>query len=66
MADKRWSPTWDLSTIPDDLILSEAGKRYNARRVRRSGGSAWSVHLHGYSRCRCPKCTERREARKAS
>lgn len=65
MADnKRWSPSWDLSTIPDVLIASEAGRRNNAKRQKRSGGVVWGVHRTNYPRCRCAKCAEKRAARK--
>lgn len=60
----RWSPNWDLSTVPDVLIASEAGRRNNLKRQKRSGGVVWSIHRANYPRCRCAKCTERRASRK--
>ena len=60
MVGKVWTPAWDLSTIPDALLASEAGRRNNARRKKRSGGTVWSAHREDYSRCRCAKCTENR------
>lgn len=35
---KPWTPDIDLSTVPDEVILSEAGRRQNARRKARGGG----------------------------
>lgn len=60
---KRWSPNWDLSTVPDVLIASEAGRRNNAKRVNRSGGVVWGNHRPNYPRCRCEKCIEKRAQR---
>lgn len=34
----NYKPTWDLSTIPDDLIIQEAGRRRAAMRQTYSGG----------------------------
>ena len=63
---KSWSPNWDLSTIPDVLVSSEAGRRNNAKRETRSGGVVWNVHRPNYPRCRCQKCTDKRASRKVA
>lgn len=34
----RYSPDWDLSTIPDDKIRSEWGRRTAALRAVKTGG----------------------------
>jgi hypothetical protein len=34
----KWSTDWDLSTIPDVFLLSEAGKRANRRRLNVHNG----------------------------
>ena len=33
-----YKPSWDLSTVPDDLIIAEAGRRRAAMRTERNGG----------------------------
>jgi hypothetical protein len=65
--NEYWEPSWNLSTIPDSLILSEAGKRNNAKRQTRSGGAVWKIHRPKYSRCRCLECIgERKEQERSS
>jgi hypothetical protein len=55
-SNKRWSANWDLSTIPEELVLSEAGRRNNAKRTTRAGGVIWGMHRPDYPRYRCAKC----------
>ena len=43
MSKFTWTDDIDLSTIPDDVLLSESGRRQSARRKKRRGtGSSWS------------------------
>jgi hypothetical protein len=55
-----WTPSWDLTSIPDEAFYSEAGRRSNFRRKVKSGGVLWGAHRPKYSRCRCAKCMEKR------
>lgn len=34
----KYRPTWDLSTIPDDIFQSERQRRVSAARRTRAGG----------------------------
>ena len=34
-----WKPSWNLASIPDDLLLSEAGRRNAAKRTAPLGGA---------------------------
>lgn len=34
----KYSPKWDLSTIPDDKLKSERARRNSAKRLKPTGG----------------------------
>lgn len=67
----NYKPTWDLSTIPDNIWASELGRRCVARRVRPSGGArpgagrpkklavcqACGSGPYGYRELRAHKCS---------
>jgi hypothetical protein len=44
----KWNPTWDLTTIPDELLKREWARRNSLRRRVRRGGRAPS--------CLCGEC----------
>jgi hypothetical protein len=52
---KSWHPSWDLSTIPDQLLQSEAARRNVAKR-KVFGGPQPVMH-------RCIWCKEEKTAR---
>jgi hypothetical protein len=39
-----YRPTWDLSTIPDDRLRSEWGRRNSGRRKVKRGGTSGGRH----------------------
>jgi len=57
--EEHYRPTWDLTTIPDDQLYSEVGRRRGAHRKLPSGPKA---------RCacgECPLCRHRERMRRA-
>ncbi len=57
---KPWRDDIDPSTIPDDVIASEHGRRNALKRHSYTGGVEWKKHNPTTSRCRCGKCIARR------
>lgn len=55
-AGPRWEPGFVMSTIPDDILASEVGRRNNLKRKTRAGGRPTEP------RCACGKMTVRRAA----
>jgi hypothetical protein len=53
---RKWSPTFDVKTIPDDILASEVGRRNNLKRKTRAGGRPVEP------RCSCGAMTARRAA----
>lgn len=35
---RKWSPTFDIKTVPDNILASEMGRRNAAKRKNPSGG----------------------------
>jgi hypothetical protein len=62
---KRWTPGFDMSTVPEDVFNSEKARRNAGKRKSYSGGVAWNTHRPDYSRCRCAMCMATRELRRA-
>jgi len=59
---KKYSPTWDLSSIPEEAFWSELGRRRNKLiRHRRGGGNGRPLKPTP-----CPKCGERCESVRAA
>lgn len=57
---KRWSDDIDPSTIPDDVLASEHGRRNALKRTTYTGGVFWKKHNPDTSRCRCRACMKKR------
>jgi hypothetical protein len=47
----KYTPGWDLSSIPDELLLSECAKRHSARRQTHGAGPGRPKKLTS-----CPYC----------
>ncbi len=62
---RRWSEDIDPTTIPDEVIASEHGRRNALKRHSYTGGVFWKKHNPGTTRCRCRRCMERREKQSA-
>jgi len=62
---RAWSPTFDMSTIPDDILASEWARRQARKRKSYTGGATWAKHNPDTARCRCAECNEDRTKRKA-
>lgn len=59
---KQYSPSWDLSSIPEEIFWSELGRRRNKLiRHRRGGGNGRPVKPMPCPKCGKP-CKSRREA----
>ena len=57
----KWTPNFDITSVPDEILLSEAGRRNGAKRQTYTGGIFWKKHNPNTSRCRCQKCMAKRE-----
>jgi hypothetical protein len=49
---RKWSDTFDMSSVPDNVLKSEWARRNNARRIKPKGGRPKSA-----DRCPCRKYT---------
>lgn len=58
---KEWSDDIDPSSIPDDVLKTERGRRNAAKRTRYTGGIYWRAHNPDTPRCRCRRCMARRK-----
>jgi hypothetical protein len=54
-----WTPTFDMTTVPDKFLYREVGRRNGGKRKSYSGGVIWSKHSDT-KRCRCPECINKR------
>lgn len=62
-----WSPTFDMSSIPDHIFNSEMGRRRGSRpRKGYTGGVLWANHNPDTLRCRCAQCMEKRNEERAA
>jgi len=61
MALKPWTDNIDPSTIPDEVLKSERGRRNGLKRESYTGGVYWKKHNPTTPRCRCIKCMKKRE-----
>jgi hypothetical protein len=61
---KSWTNQIDPSTIPDEVIASERGKRNNAKRKTYGGCLVWGKHNPDVKYCRCERCNARRAEKK--
>jgi hypothetical protein len=55
----NYKHTWDISTIPDEILIPEAGRRLNAKRKTRAGGHNGGRRF-SEDRCPCGKMTRQR------
>jgi hypothetical protein len=64
---KNWTKDFDMSTIPEEVFRSEAGRRSSAMRKNPSGaGPVWTKHSPTAGlRCRCVQCNLKRQKRNA-
>jgi hypothetical protein len=60
MLPETTAATLDLSTISDEALWAEIGKRRGLRRKSYSGGKVWKAHNPDTLRCRCAACTAKR------
>ncbi len=57
---KRWTSDIDPATIPDQVLMSERGRR-NALKVKhRPGSVVWAKHSTKIAGCRCQRCIDKR------
>jgi hypothetical protein len=61
MSALSWSAEWDLSSVPDDVLQSEMSRRNARKRKSYTGGVLWAKHNPDTKRCRCARCTKKRE-----
>jgi len=54
-----------LAAAPYDLLLAEVQRRRGAQRKTYTGGVFWKTHNPDTSRCRCKRCTSKREKERA-
>jgi hypothetical protein len=57
---RTWSADFDISSVPDDVLFSEAGRRNALKRKSYTGGVVWARHNPAVAGCRCAKCIRRR------
>ncbi len=55
----RWRPSWELDTIPDELLKAEWARRNSLRRKVRRGGTA-----PGCDCGQCRRCQQREYMRR--
>src|SRR5262245_12091848 len=55
-----WTPTFDMTSIPEDVFKSEDRRRKSMMRKTFSGGVVWGEHNPDTPRCRCAACTSKR------
>jgi hypothetical protein len=58
---RPWTDDIDPSTIPDEVIMSERGRRNASKRTSYTGGKYWVKHNPNVPGCRCRKCYAKRE-----
>ena len=70
---RKWSPGWDLTSIPDELFAAEKARRFgtiasalNQMRKTHAGAAVWPTHHPDNTRCRCVKCNAKRTKRRAA
>jgi hypothetical protein len=60
-----WTPAFDIRSIPDAVLLSEAARRNARKRRSYTGGVVWAAHNPKTKRCRCQRCIDKRATRRA-
>lgn len=60
-----YSETFDMATIPDDVLKSEWARRNARKRTSYTGGVVWKRHNAAAAGCRCQRCINRRAAMEA-
>ena len=60
-----WSPSFDMSSIPDKIFMSERARRNARKRRSYTGGVVWGEHNPETTRCRCMTCIAARAERHA-
>jgi hypothetical protein len=60
----KWTRDLDMSTIPNDVLYAEVGRRRGAQRKSYTGGVLWAKHNSKVNNCRCVKCMEKRRKAK--
>jgi len=58
---RGWSESFDMSTVPDDVLRSEWARRNARKRASYTGGIVWKNHNPRVPGCRCVQCMVRRE-----
>ena len=56
----QWTEDIDPSTIPDEVLKSERGRRNGLKRETYTGGVFWKKHNSATTRCRCRQCMKKR------
>lgn len=60
-----YKPSWNLASIPDEALLSEAGKRIQARRINAGGYREGAGRKPELVKCpRCGQTVSKTEARR--
>ena len=59
---RQWTDDIDPASIPDEVIMSERGKRNARKRETYTGGIYWVNHNPDVNNCRCHKCMTKRHA----
>jgi hypothetical protein len=57
----KWTKALDMSTIPDQILYAEVGRRRGAQRKSYTGGVIWKKHNAQVNNCRCERCMKKRE-----
>lgn len=60
---REYSDTFDMSTIPDDVLRSEWARRNARKRASYTGGVVWAKHNPAVAYCRCAQCIAKRAAK---
>jgi hypothetical protein len=58
---KRWTDDIDPATIPDEVLMTESGRRNALKRKSYTVGIPWAKHNSKVPGCRCKKCCSKRE-----
>jgi len=56
-----WTESFDMASIPDDVLKSEWARRNARKRASYTGGQLWKKHNPDTPRCRCAACSARRK-----
>ena len=59
---RTYSDTFDMSSVPDDVLRSEWARRNARKRSSYTGGVVWAKHNPDFNGCRCQRCIDKREA----